>query len=78
MKDRYSKTSECIAKFKNGNHRYQQSALFNQVVQMLVRGVDPYDVIDHLVQVNEDTLNAFTQYLHRDTRPMIMSGPDSH
>ena len=37
---------------------------------MLVRGTDPYEVIDHLCQMSDDQTNAFSQYITRDTRPM--------
>ncbi len=70
----YKKTDECIAKFKNGKERYQQSATFNRVLQMLVRDVDPYDIIDQLCQMTDDNQKAFEQYVHRDTRPMTMGG----
>jgi len=68
----YSKTDECVARFKNGKERYQKSATFNRVVQSLVRGEDPYEVIDQLCQIADDQRNAFEQYIHRDTRPMII------
>ena len=66
------KTDECIARFKNGKERYKTSATFNRVVQMLVRGADPYEIIDHLCQMSDDQTKAFEQYIHRDTRPMVM------
>jgi hypothetical protein len=69
----YRKTDECIARFKNGKERYRNSATFNRVVQMLVRDVDPYEIIDHLCQMSDDQIKAFEQYIHRDTRPMVMS-----
>jgi hypothetical protein len=69
----YYKTDECIARFKNGKERYKTSATFNRVVQMLVRDADPYEIIDHLCQMSDDQTKAFEQYIHRDTRPMVMS-----
>jgi hypothetical protein len=68
--ERYKKTDEIIAKFKNGKERYQQSALFNKVVQMLVRDADPLEIIDQLITTTEDFQKAFEQYMHRDTRPI--------
>ena len=68
----YKKTDECIARFKNGKERYRNSATFNRVVQMLVRDADPYEIIDHLCQMTDDQTNAFLQYIHRDTRPIVM------
>lgn len=66
----YRKIDECIAKFKNGKERYRNSATFNRIIQMLVRDVDPYDIIDQLCQMNDDNQKAFEQYVYRDTRPM--------
>lgn len=66
----YQKTDECVAKFKNGKARYQQSATFNRVIQMLVRDADPMEIIDQLVTITDDTQKAFEQYMLRDTRPM--------
>jgi len=69
----YHKTDECIARFKNGQERYRTSSIFNMVVQMLVRDVDPYEIIDHLCQMSDDQTKAFEQYITRDTRPMVIS-----
>jgi hypothetical protein len=70
-KDFYKKTDECISLFKNGKDRYRNSPTFNKVVQMLVRDVDPYDIIDQLCQSLDDQSKAFEQYVIRDTRPII-------
>lgn len=66
----YLKTSEYITKFKNGEKRYRESPLFNQVIQMLVRDVDPIDIIDQLIQTTENTQKAFEEYMVRDKSPM--------
>lgn len=65
----YRKTDECIARFKNGKEKYKTSVTFNRVVQMLVRDVDPYEIIEQLCQMSNDQTKAFEQYIHRDTRP---------
>lgn len=72
MKDQefYNKTDECINRFKNGKERFMHSPTFNKVVQMLVRDVDPYEVIDALCQNIDDQNNAFTEYVRRDVRPL--------
>lgn len=69
--EHYNKTSETIAKFKNGEKRYRTSILFNIAVQMLVRGEDPFEVIDQLITTTEDTNKALIQYMYRDTRPIV-------
>lgn len=73
QKEFYRKTDECIARFKNGKERYMNSVTFNRVVQMLVRDVDPYEIIDHLCQMSDDQTKAFEQYIYRDTRPMLIT-----
>lgn len=74
----YEKTDECIARFKNGKQLYKESATFNMVVQMLVRDVSPYEIIEQLCQSSEDQSRAFIQYMHRDTRPMVMIPDINH
>ena len=66
----YLKTSEYITKFKDGEKRYRESPLFNQVIQMLVRDVNPIDIIDQLIQTTENTQKAFEEYMVRDKSPM--------
>ena len=70
--DFYKKTDEYIAKFQNGKERYHKSPTFNRVIQMFVRGVDVYDVVDQLCHIIDDQSNAFAQYVLRDTRPMFI------
>ena len=70
----YLKTREYIAKFKNGEKKYRESVLFNQVINMLVNDINPIDVIDQLITVAENTQRAFEQYIHRDTRPINING----
>ena len=72
--DRFHKTNEVLAKFKNGKTLYQESAQFNHTVQMLVNGSDPYDIIEHLIKTTETTQQAFEQYIHRDLRPIMVNG----
>lgn len=66
----YLKTSEYITKFKDGEKRYRESPLFNQVIQMLIRDVNPIDIIDQLIQTTENTQKAFEEYMVRDKSPM--------
>ena len=73
--DSYQKTEEVINRFKNGRERYHRSALFNKVVQMLVRGVDEYEIINDLINITQDSTNALEQYIYRDDRPIIID-PD--
>lgn len=63
--EQYKKTEDLITKFPNGKERFRKSALFNKTIQMLIRGVDVYDVIDQLIMVNEDTAKAFEHHLNK-------------
>jgi len=63
--ERYHKTAEILKKFKNGEKRYHESAVFNQVVQMLVREADVYEIIDGLIYVAEDCQNALAEQILR-------------
>lgn len=72
MEDKYKKTEDCISRFKNGKERYHKSPTFNRVVQMLVRDMDPYDIIDQLCLAIDDQNNAFEQYMiNSDFRPIV-------
>jgi len=75
---------QCIVSYKTKiirqmTEEYKTSALFNTVVQMLVRGEDPLEVIDQLITTAEDANKALIQYMYRDTRPtMSMSESKSN
>lgn len=66
----FLKTNEYITKFKDGEKRYRESPLFNQIIQMLVRNIDPIDIIDQLIHTTEDTQRAFELYMVREKSPM--------
>lgn len=70
QKEFYLKTSEYITKFKDGEKRYRESPLFNQVIQMLVRDANPINIIDQLIQTTENTQKAFEEYMVRNKSPM--------
>lgn len=62
-----------IDKFKNGEERYRTSVLFNNVIQMLLRGAEPLDIIDKLITMNENTQKAFQEYARDDMRHFIIN-----
>lgn len=49
---------------------YKRSALFNRCIQMMVSGGTPFEVIEQMVLINEQTQKAFEDYMNRDTRPI--------
>ena len=56
---------EIIRKFKNGEERYHKSPELHAVVHSLVNGADPYEIIDKLIQLNENT----KELLHKTLNP---------
>jgi len=59
----HEKTKEVISRFKNGERLYYESAVFNKVVQCLVRDMDIYDLFEQVIQNSEDVTNAFKHHL---------------
>jgi hypothetical protein len=57
----YLKTDEVLNKFKNGKKMFNESSLFNIVVQQLIRNANPYDIIEELCQINTDMSKALEQ-----------------
>lgn len=51
------KIDSLISKFENGKERYQQSAMFNRVINTLARGADPLIVIDQLITAYDGNLS---------------------
>jgi len=70
---RYAKITELLAKFKNGEELYKKSPLFNQAIQMMVEGLDVYQVLEEIILANERTQKAFNDYVLRDTRPIYFN-----
>ena len=69
MNQRYAKTEEILKKFKKADKLYRESALFNRAVQVLVDGVDVYDLLGDIIEAHDTQLKAMEQYMMRDTRP---------
>jgi len=78
QRERFDKISKLLQKFKNGEDLYRKSALFNQAIQMMVEGMNEFEVLEQVILANERTINAFTDYVNRDSRPMSInvSRPD--
>jgi hypothetical protein len=67
-----SKTIEILRKFNNGEINYKESALFNTVIETLVRGCDEYKIIDMLIEINIDLNSRFEEYIKTSHRPLII------
>lgn len=73
--ERHQKITEILSKFKNGEKLYQTNAMFNQSVQMMVEGMSPFEVLEHVIVANGRTQQAFEDYVCRDTRPISLERP---
>lgn len=71
--ERYLKITEILKKFKNGEELYKKSPLFNQATQMMIEGVDVYDVLEEIIKAAERTSNAFEDYVNRNAGLSIFS-----
>ncbi len=60
-----------ISLFDNGEDRYRKSALFNRVIQMLVRGENPYEVIDILCNTVDEQNKLLEKSVTRSVLPPI-------
>ena len=68
--ERYQKITELLEKFKNGKELYKTNPMFNQAIQMMVEGMDEFEVIEQIILTNERISRAFEDYINRDTRPI--------
>jgi methanogenic corrinoid protein MtbC1 len=50
------KIKKLVEQFPEGHARYKADALFNNIVQSLARGADPYEIIDKLIITTNDVI----------------------
>ena len=63
--------AELISKFKDGEKRYRESALFHKVIDTMLHGVSEIAIIDELINMNDSTMEAFQDYVQRTPPPSI-------
>lgn len=68
----HEKTKEIISRFKDGERLFNDSALFNRVVQLLVRDVDIYHLLEQVIQNHEETMTAYTDCLLNSNQTIIL------
>lgn len=68
--ERYLKITELLKKFKNGEELYKKNAMFNQAIQMMLEGMNEFEVLEQIILANDRTQKAFEDYINRDTRPL--------
>jgi hypothetical protein len=61
--------SELISKFKDGEKRYRESALFHKVIDTILHGGDEITIIDQLIEINDSTIKELTDYIERTNPP---------
>jgi hypothetical protein len=64
-----NKIEKLVSKFENGWERYHKSAMFNSVINSMVRGADPLHIIDQVLKANDSVHDAFQKYVEGDTSP---------
>lgn len=60
VNERHEKITELLSRFKNGEELYRRSALFNKAIQMMVDGMDEFEVLEQIILLNERTERAFS------------------
>lgn len=63
---------ELLQQFESGHEGYHTDPLFNRVVNMLVRGMDPITVIDTLLDINLKQQEHLKDTIMRAPGPPIM------
>jgi protein-L-isoaspartate O-methyltransferase len=54
-----------LSRFKDGEKRYRESSLFNQVINNLANDTDPLEIIDQLITNQEELQKSFENYINR-------------
>ena len=72
--ERFMEITKILSKFKNGEELYRRNAMFNQAVQMMVEGMNEFEVLEQVILANERTQRAFEDYINRDARPICFEG----
>lgn len=61
------KRKELIVKFANGWARYNREPLFRSVLDALVRGADPFEIIEKLIDHNVELAEKWRQAIENST-----------
>lgn len=59
----YQKRQELISKFMDGWVKYKTIPLFRNIIDAAVRGADPWDIINGLVDMNTEQAARIKEYL---------------
>jgi len=61
--ERYLKITKLLKKFENGEKLYKESPMFYQCIQMMIEGVDVYEILEQIIQAYEWTQKAVARHL---------------
>ena len=70
--ERNDQFKNIISRFKNGEQKLRTSAIFNRVIQMLVRGCSEDEIIEHLCSMVDDIQKSFQQHLMENFQPLTI------
>lgn len=59
----HEKRKELLSKFIEGGRRYNNEQLFRHVIEGLVSGADPLEIIEQLININKDLQDKINEYL---------------
>jgi hypothetical protein len=65
----YQKRAELVNKFTDGWGRYNKIPLFRNIIDAAVRGADPWDIINRLVEMNTEQAEAMKNYVLHHAYP---------
>lgn len=63
------KRTELLSKFTNGQFRFNNEHLFRQTIYALMKGADPLDLIEKLIDINKEQSDRIKEYLTLNAYP---------
>lgn len=72
---RRQKTIELLSKFKNGEELYSKSPMFNKAIQMMLEGMNEFEVLEEIILANERTQRAFEDYVTTQPHHLYFTDP---
>lgn len=69
---------EVLKRFTEFFHqRYKHSALYNGVLEMLIRDYDPYAIIEKVIEINDELYRRLEDEISRNN-PIPKINPNNH
>jgi len=67
---------QLLSKFTNGEERYNNDPVFNQCMQMLVKGVNPLSVLDDVLKMREKITRDYEDYIRKNGTHTLFYKPE--